>query len=314
MADHLEERLGRYRADLDAAIAADIAGRGGPGQTDSPNGLAPFPSIPDELIRLEQTMSATSNRKRVGVAAAALGLVAVIVAVAVVILVKNNDDGPTPAVDNTSNITTAPTLSSVPAAVASDSEIAASGFLSKGDIGSGWSEARFAVPWSPALALVTTECSEFLSVFGTQGVFATIGVKGFSGLGQAFQQTVLVFPDQARATAMMDSVEQSGFGDCWVDYATGANNAAFHETSTGHFVAVAQPTTVGDQMEVIGIDGTIVPASGVGRADSRRAAFMRVGRAVTIIDPPYTSSVTDDVLVHMLTTIASRLRDTQRHA
>ena len=73
------------------------------------------------------------------------------------------------------------------------------------------------------------------------------------------------------------------------------------ETGESHHVDAAPLGQVGDQLEVVGIEGTIVSQDGTTYDDHGRAAFMRVGRAVVIIDPPYVPSVTDEKLVEMLT-------------
>jgi hypothetical protein len=119
-----------------------------------------------------------------------------------------------------------------------------------------------------------------------------------------------VFPEEAMATAMMDAVARPSFGDCWAAYVLESANPAYHETGESHHVKAAPLGQVGDQVEVIGIEGTIVQ-DGTTYDDHRRAAFMRVGRAVVIIDPPYVPSVTDEALVQMLTLAAGRLTEIQ---
>ena len=64
----------------------------------------------------------------------------------------------------------------------------------------------------------------------SQGVPATMGTRTFlSGLARAgFQQTVLVFPEEAAATTMrMDAVARPSFGDCWAAYVFESANATY---------------------------------------------------------------------------------------
>ena len=255
MADDLEDRLARYRADLDAAVIADLARRRQARLPEFAPDVEPHSSDTYDLIRLESTMNATHGRRRFGFVVAAVAVAATVVTL-VIVSANNNDPATVPA--DTPEV---PVSTSVPdlRVPATDVEIATAALVSDEEIGSDWTVDQMpSVAWSPVMA-PDPVCAHFRdTVFVSQGVPATMGTRTFlSGLARAgFQQTVLVFPEEAAATAMMDAVARPSFGDCWAAYVFESANAAYRETGESHHVDAAPLGQVGDQLEVVGIEGT----------------------------------------------------------
>jgi len=97
MVDDLEERLGRYRADLDTAVAADLARRQLASREAESHVADPLLLLDtDHLMRLEPTVSAPSVGRR-GTLVATLGVIAAVTTLVLVALVVSGDDAATPA-------------------------------------------------------------------------------------------------------------------------------------------------------------------------------------------------------------------------
>ncbi len=115
MVDDLEERLSRYRADLDAAVAADLARR----QLASPEAgfhdAEPLLDTDQQLVPVKENYvsvdspptSETRNRRRLAMAAAAVVAVIGVAAIAINSMNSDDDVAPAPAVQPTVAPTTA---------------------------------------------------------------------------------------------------------------------------------------------------------------------------------------------------------------
>ncbi len=108
MVDELEKRLTRYRADLDAAVAADLARRHLASREAGSHDADPFLLDTDHLIRLEPTMSAAHDRRRV-MLVATLGVAAAVTTAGLIALVTSRDaNDTTPAEQPSPTVTTPP--------------------------------------------------------------------------------------------------------------------------------------------------------------------------------------------------------------
>jgi len=92
MVDDLEERLTRYRVDLDDAVTADLARRY---REAGFNDADPLLLDTDRWIRLEPAMSASVDRRRVRFVVATLGVAAAVVAI--VLVATRDEDAVNPA-------------------------------------------------------------------------------------------------------------------------------------------------------------------------------------------------------------------------
>jgi hypothetical protein len=104
MVDDLEERLTRYRVDLDDAVTADLARRHQASREAGSHDADPFPPDTDHWIRLEPAMSASVDRRRVkSVVVATLGVGAAVVAI--VLVATRDDDAVNPADEPSPTVT-----------------------------------------------------------------------------------------------------------------------------------------------------------------------------------------------------------------
>jgi hypothetical protein len=92
MVDDLEKRLSHYRADLDDAVAADLARRHLVSRESGFHDADPFPLDTDHLIRMEPTMAASYDRRRVTSVVAALGVAAAAVVAIAFVVIRDADD------------------------------------------------------------------------------------------------------------------------------------------------------------------------------------------------------------------------------
>ena len=109
MVDDLEERLSRYRADVDAAVAADLARRQLASPETGSHDTDPLGFDADHLMWLEPTtMSAPHGHRRVTLVAS-LGVVAAMTTLLIVALLVTRDDVQTPADQPSPTVTVPPT-------------------------------------------------------------------------------------------------------------------------------------------------------------------------------------------------------------
>ena len=109
MVDDLEQRLSRYRADLDAAVAADLARRQLVSGQAGFNDADPLLLDLDYPIRLEPTTSTPPARRRTMLQAALAAAAAVATLVLVGVVVSRDADGTTPANQPFPTVTVPPT-------------------------------------------------------------------------------------------------------------------------------------------------------------------------------------------------------------
>ena len=109
MVDDLEERLTRYRADVDAAVAADLAsGRLAISEAGSRDSDPPLLDS-DHLMRLEEPTLSAPYERRSPMLIATLGVAAAVTALLIVSLMVGRDDVTTPADVPSPTVTAPPT-------------------------------------------------------------------------------------------------------------------------------------------------------------------------------------------------------------
>jgi hypothetical protein len=108
------------------------------------------------------------------------------------------------------------------------------------------------------------------------------------------QQYIVVFPDEAGATAMMKSVADPAFPACMSAVITDAYVSLDPDTVTERTALVPiEPrplATVGDEMGVLAFGGTL-QFGGATWDDVGLPPFVRVGRAVTWMNPNSAATV-----------------------
>ncbi len=253
-----------------------------------------------------------------------LGLVAVAVVLMVLLAIRNPtlDDSPNDTVPVLSSSTSAgpPTTSTL-----TDEAIAAAGLLLPGELGGGYFDDPADATWSFAAdggpGSSDPACAPFLgTVFESPNRPARVAGQGYLSVGAGMEMYVVVFPDEAAAGSMMDSVADPSFPDCLAAVVSEAYDSLDPPaiTERTHLSPVpARPLTeVGDEMVVWAMSGTYV-VGGTTYLDEGLMPFVRVGRAVFWLNPNSaptpagTDGYPDSLLERAIATAAGRLAAAQ---
>ena len=221
---------------------------------------------------------------------------------------------PATAPSTTGSTTTAvPATTTVP--VSTDRRIADASMAADGDIGEGWTLRPNDEPWllDAAAAAAIPSCAPFLDiVFESERRPATVAsamfAKGFSGRTVAY---VVVLPDEARATAMIDAVASPEFETCMLDYLSRPTPEDGGQHTSKHLDWPALDLA-GDQSVLLGTTETYVGAYGDPAEYPAPWAFFRSGRVVGMLAPPYGSGdFTDAELVAAVGRAVDRMQAAQ---
>jgi hypothetical protein len=251
----------------------------------------------------------SSRQRRSMVVAAAVGTAAALL-VALVLVVRNGDDPVDPAAPgpsastpvapaSTAALTTIPpTTTALPATTLpppSDDQIAEAAFLTADEVGDDFGPSRQVDIWTleGETAAAVPECAAFLdTVFESAARPATVAVEGYSKEGAEFEQYVVVLPTVAGARAMMSAVGDPSFPACWAPFISAIYNKTQQCCTDYSYQPAAAHTLepVGEEMDNLALSGTI-SYLGETYVDEGPTPFVRVGRAVMILNPPSLATV-----------------------
>jgi hypothetical protein len=194
-----------------------------------------------------------------------------------------------------------------------DQQIADASMAADGDLGDGWKLLPDDEPWhlDAGAAAAIPSCAPFLDVvFESERrpapVASAMFAKGWSGRTVVY---VVVLPDEAGATAMMDAVASPEFETCLLDYLSRPTPGAGGQHTSKH-ADWPNLDLAGDQAVLIGTTESYAGYYGNPSEYPAAWAFFRAGRVVSVVGPPY-ADYTDPELVAAISRTVDRIRAAQ---
>jgi hypothetical protein len=211
----------------------------------------------------------------------------------------------------TESASTVPPVVATTTPMLSDQEIADASMLADGEIGERWVLAPDDAAWhlDAGAAAAIPSCAPFIDVvFESErrpaAVASAMFVKGVVGAHTIAY--VVVLPDEAGARAMMDAVAGADFEACLLDYQSRPTPGSGGQHISAH-LDWPPLDLAGDQSVLIGTNETFTGDSGLPWTYPAAWAFVRSGRIVSILGPPYVS-YTDAELVAAVSLAVERMR------